>query len=245
VGDYSFSYNGYLQQGGSDISHRVGARGVYKWRDEHNLHFGYGVDISKTRDGEKNLIHNIDIGDDFFSSFKINLDPTLTILASTGIGFTTGAGGARIANRINLSVTKLWQTASLTLGVNKGITPSFGVAGISDTTSFVADFNVRLTELLTAFVKSDFSLYDTKDVNFKTFVGAAGLQYRILSWLTSELRYAHRLRDAGSGANSTNLGANFTNLEGGTINSNIISLAFTANFDIWPNSGFARGPVSP
>ena len=239
-GDYAFAHTSYLDQGGSDVWHRVGARGVYRWRDEHNLHFGYGVDIIKTRNGDNNIVHNIDIGDDYFSTFKINLDPTLTVLASTGIGIGTGSGGARMANRFNIGVTKLWQTATLTVGVNKGITPSLGVAGISDTTSFVTNFNIRFTELISAYVNSDFSLYDTETGNFKTFTAATGIRYRILSWLSSELRYAHRWQDdAGSAATSS------TFVQRGRVNSNSIALTFTADFDVWPNTGFARGPVLP
>jgi len=239
-GDYAFGYTSYLDQGGSDVWHRVGARGVYRWREEHNFHFGYGVDVIKTRDGDKNVVHNIDIGDDYFSTFKINLDPTLTVLASTGIGIVTGSGGARMANRINLSVTKLWETASLMVGVNKGITPSLGVAGVSDTTSFLTNFNIRFTELLSAYVNSNFSFYDTENGNFKTFSAGTGLRYRILSWLSSELRYTHRWEDrAGSSATSTNF------VQSGRINSNSIDLAFTAEFDVWPTLGLARGPAVP
>lgn len=240
VGDYAFGYTSYIDQGGSDIWHRVGARGVYKWRDEHNLHFGYGVDIIKTRDGDNNIVHNIDVGDDYFSSLKLKLDPTLTIFGSTGIGIITGSGGARLANRINLTVTKLWQSATLSVGVNKGITPSLGVAGVSDTTSFISNFNARLTELLSAYIRSDFSFFDTETGNFKTFSASTGVRYRILSWLSSELRYAHRWQDdAGSAATSTNF------VQRGRINSNSIALTFTADFDVWPNTGFARGPALP
>ena len=239
-GDYAFGYTSYLDQGGSDIWHRVGARGVYRYRDEHNLHFGYSADIIKTRDGDNNIVHNIDIGDDYFSTFKINLDPTLTVFASTGIGIVTGDGGVRLANRINVEVTKLWQTATLIVGANKGMTPSLGVAGISDTTSFFANFNIRFTELLSAYVNSDYSFYDTDDGNFKTFTAATGLRYQILSWLSTELRYTYRWEnDAGAAATCNNC------VQSGKVNSNSIALRFTANFDVWPTLGFTRGPAVP
>jgi len=238
TGDYAFGYKNFIDQGGSDIWLRVGARGVYKWLDEHNLHFGYGLDYIKSRDGDSNIVHNIDIGDDYFSSLKLQLDPTLTIFGSTGIGIVTGSRGVRLVNRLNVNVTKLWQTATLTVGVNKGITPSLGVAGVSDTTSFLANFNIRLTQLLTGFVASNFSLFDTEDGNFETFTASTGMQYRILSWLASELRYSHRWRDSSAAVESAGLGH-------GKIHSNVISLSFTASFDVWPNTGFARGPALP
>ena len=246
VGDYGFKYIGYLDQGGSEVWHQAGARGVYKWRDEHNFHLGLAVDLIKTRNGDQNLIYNFDIGDDFFSSLKINLDPTLTLQASTGTGITTGANGIGISSRGKVSVTKLWQTATLTAGVERGITPSLGVSGISNTTSFYTNFTMRISELLTTFIKSNYSLYDTKDDKFNTFTASAGLQYPILSWLTSEARYAHRWEDgAGSSSiskNCSNQKKNSSNafVECGRINSSTIALTFTANFDLWPSTGFAR-----
>ena len=244
-GDYAFGYGRYLDAGGTDLWHRAGGRGIYKWGPEHNLFLGYGADIIKTRDGSQNIIHNIDIGDDYFSSLKLNLDPTLTVLASSGLGITTGSGssgkgGGALASRFNVTVTKLWQTATLSAGVNRGITPSLGVAGVSNTTSFVTNFNIRFTELLSAFIRSNFSIYDTADGSFKTFNAGTGLRYRILSWLSSDLRYAHRWESgAGSSATSTNF------VQKGGINSNTVALAFTADFDVWPTPGFARAPALP
>jgi hypothetical protein len=118
-----------------------------------------------------------------------------------------------------------------------------GVAGVSDTTSFLTNFNIRFTELLSAYVNSDFSFYDTEDGNFKTFTAGTGLRYQILNWLSSELRYAHRWEiDAGSASSSTTF---FNPNQRGRINSNSIALTFTANFDVWPTLGFARGPAVP
>jgi hypothetical protein len=89
-------------------------------------------------------------------------------------------------------------------------------------------------------MRTDFSLYDTDDGSFKTFTGGTGLRYRILSWLSSELRYAHRWEiDAGSATTSTSF------VGRGRINSNSVALNFTANFDVWPTLGFARGAALP
>jgi len=235
VGDYGLGFTSFLDRGGNEISHKIGVRGVYKWKEEHNLNFGYGVEIIKSRNGKYNLVHNIDGGDDFFSTIKIQLDPTLTISAMTGIAVNAGGNGPPIANRTNVTVTKLWERASLNLGVNKGLTPSFGVAGISDTTTFFTNFNARLTEFITAFANIEYSLFDTKNVNFNTFLASTGLQYQINSWLASNLQYSHRWRDGGSGASSTDL------LTRGKINGNNIALSLTTSFDIWPNLGLARG----
>ena len=91
------------------------------------------------------VIHDFDLGDDFFSNFQIRLSPTLTIAASSGVSLNLGNEGPRIANNTNITIIKLWETATLTGGLRKGLTPSFGVAGISDTTSFFSNFNIRLT----------------------------------------------------------------------------------------------------
>ncbi len=241
VADYGFRYANFLDRGGSEWSQRVNGRGVYKWRDEHNIHFGYGIEIIKTRDGESNVIHNFDIGDDYFSSYKIQLDPTLTIVASSGLSINAGSGGPRVANNTNVTLTKLWEKASVNVGGRKGLTPSLGVSGISDTTSFFANSNIRLTEFLSASAGVDYSLFDTNKVNFSSFQATASAAYRIASWLSSSLQYAHRWVNtpSASGANSTDL------LTKGKINSNSVSLVFTATLDVWPNFGLSRGAGLP
>jgi len=239
MADYAFRYANFLDRGGSEWSQRVGARGVYKWRQEHNIHFGYGIEIIKSRGGESNVLHNFDIGDDYFSSYKIQLDPTLTIVASSGLSINSGSDGPRVANNTNVTLTKLWEKASLNVGGRKGLTPSLGASGISDTTSFFANSNIRLTELLSASAGVDYSLFDTDKVNFSTFQATAAAAYRVTSWLSSSLQYAHRWINTSSGAGSTDL------LSRGKINSNSVSLVFTATFDVWPNFGLSRGPGIP
>ena len=239
MADYAFRYANFLDRGGSEWSQKVGARGVYKWRDEHNIHFGYGIEIIKTRDGVSNVVHNFDIGDDYFSSYKIQLDPTLTIVASSGLSINAGSAGPRVANNTNVTLTKVWEKASLYVGGRKGLTPSLGVAGISDTTSFFANSNIRLTELLSASAVVDYSFFDTDKVNFSSFQATAAAAYRVASWLSSSLQYAHRWVNTSSGAKSTDL------LTKGKVNSNSVSLVFTATFDVWPNFGLSRGSGLP
>jgi hypothetical protein len=239
VGDYSFGYTRFLDQGGSDLFQLVGVRGVYKWNEEHSPHFGYSIQFINSRNGHRNIVHNIDIGDDYFSSTKIQLDPTLTLSARTGIALNAGGNGPTIANNTNVTLTKVWEAASFNVGVARALTPSFGVAGISNTTSFFTNFNARITELLSGFAIVNYSLFDTKQVNFNTFGASSGIAYQITSWLSAKFQYAHVWTHSGSGASSTDL------LTSGKIDSNSVGLVFTANFDIWPNFGLAQAPALP
>ena len=241
TGHYSNNYTKFIDSGGSDIFHTVGFRGVYNWRQDHNLHAGYSMSIAKTRDGDNNVIHNFDFGDDYFTNYvhKIQVTPTLSLSASTGLSISTGSGGFGVSNNSTATITKLWETATLTGGIRKGLTPSFGVSGISDTTSFFTHFTILLTERLSGRAGVDFSLFDTKDVNFNTFETSLGLQYAITTWLSANLRYSYRWVDSGAGASSTDL------LERGKVSSNNVFLNFTTSFDIWPNVGLARGMTSP
>jgi hypothetical protein len=240
-GGYSFAYTNFIDSGGSETFHTLSFRGVYNWQQEHNLHAGYSVSIGKARDGDDLVVHNFDFGDDYFTSglLKFQLTPTLTLAASTGLSLNTGTGGVRIANNSTVTVTKLWETATLTGGVRKGLTPSFGVSGISDTTTLYTSFNMRLTEKLTTYAGVDWSFFDTKDVSFNTLTGRMGLQYQIAPWLSSSLSYNHRRLDSGAGATRTDL------LEKGTVNSNTVFLALTAHFDVWPRPGLSRTMTSP
>lgn len=235
TGQYTNTFVNFIDQGGTDVFHTASVRGVYNWRQDHNLHAGYTISIANSRNGDNGVIHNFDFGDDYFSNYTLQLTPTLSLSASTGMSLNTSNSGPRIANNTNITITKLWETASVAGGLRKGLTPTFGVSGISDTTTLFTDFTMRITEKLTANSNLNFSLYNTKDVNFKTFQAGMGLQYAINSWLSTGLNYRFNWIDSGAGASSTNL------LNKGVVNSNSVFVDLTSRFDLWPNVGFARG----
>jgi hypothetical protein len=93
---------------------------------------------------------------------------------------------------------------------------------------------MRITEKLTATSNLNFSLFDTKDVNFKTFQAGMGLQYAINTWLSTGLNYYFNWIDSGAGASSTGV------LNKGAVNSNSVFVNLTSRFDLWPNVGLAR-----
>jgi hypothetical protein len=236
---YTNTYAKFIDAGGSDVFHTIHTRAIYNWRRDHNLHAGYSISISNSRNGESGVIHNFDIGDAYFSNYNLQLTPTLSIAASTGLSLNTGSDGPRVANNTNVTITKLWETAELNGGLRKGLTPSFGVSGISDTTSLFTNYRHRLTEKLSANLNANFSFFDTDDVNFKTFQAGLGLQYLVTSWLSSALNYYFNWIDSGAGANSTDL------LNKGITKSNSVFLSVTTRFDLWPNIGLARSMTSP
>jgi hypothetical protein len=233
-GGYTNTYTKFIDAGGTDVFHTINTRVVYNWQREHNLHAGYSISIGNSRNGDSGVIHNFDIGDDYFTNYNLQLTPTLSLAASTGLSFNTGSDGPRVANNTSVTITKLWETAELNGGMRKGLTPSFGVAGISDTTSFFTNFNLRLTEKLSSNANASFSFFDTDDVNFKTFQAGLGMQYLFTSWLSSAINYYFNWRDSGAGANATDL------LDKGVVKSNNVFLSVTMRFDLWPNIGLAR-----
>ena len=46
MGGYSNSFSKFISAGGTDLSQTFSARGVYNWKQEHNLHAGYSVSIT-------------------------------------------------------------------------------------------------------------------------------------------------------------------------------------------------------
>ena len=65
----------YINQPGWDLFQTIGFRGVYNWRQEHNLHAGIYVNIYNSRRSSNvnnrnnnNVVVNFDLGDDFFSN---------------------------------------------------------------------------------------------------------------------------------------------------------------------------------
>jgi hypothetical protein len=234
TGGYTNTFTRFITAGGTDVFHTIHARGIYNWKQEHNLHAGYSISINNSRNGDSGVIHNFDVGDDYFTNYNLQLTPTLSLAASTGLSLNTGNDGPRVANNTSITITKLWETAQLNGGLRKGLTPSFGVSGISDTTSLFTNFNWRLTERLSTNSNVNLSFFDTQDVKFKTFQASLGLQYLFTSWLSSALTYRFNWIDSGAGANASDL------LEKGTVKSNSVFLSVTTHFDLWPNTGLAR-----
>jgi opacity protein-like surface antigen len=237
MGGYSNTFSKFISAGGNDLSQTFSLRGVYNWKQEHNLHAGYSVSVSQSRNGSNGLIHHIDFGDDYFTSqvYKIELTPTLSLAGSTGLSINTSGSGPKIANNTTVTVTKLWETASLSGGLRKGLTPSFGVSGVSDTTALFANFGIQLAERLSGSANTDFSYFDTQDTKFNTLLMSAGLQYVFTSWLSSSLSYSYRRINTTSGANRTD---GF--LSQGVVSGSNVFLNFTTRFDLWPNTGLAR-----
>jgi hypothetical protein len=246
TGGYTNNLVKYFNQGGSDLWHTVGFRGVYNWRQEHNLHAGIFINIYNSRSNSNlsnqsnnNVVVNFDLGDDFFSNFQINLSPTLTLTASTGISLNAGNNGPPVANNTNITVTKIWETAMLSGGVQHGLTSSYGVAGVSNTTSVDGKFSYQVTEKLSTLAGVNFSFYDTDDGNFQTFQASAGARYQFTPWLASNLFYAYRWTDSSSRAARSDL------LEAGIVRANTVYLTLTANFDLWPSTGLSRSMTAP
>ena len=240
---------GYSNGGGaSEVSNSIGLRGIYNWRQQHNLHAGYTVTILNSRGSSSgngqgnNVVHNIDIGDDYFSALKVQIDPTWTLSGSGGIGINTSGGGPEIVPTGSLTLIKVWETATFNIAYRAGLTPSFaGCSGISETNSISSGFGIRVTERLTGILGVDYSLFNTNNVDFKVFRAGTGLQYWFTSWLSSNFSYSYRFRDGGSGAHS-----NKTSLvTSGQVQGNSALLALSVHFDLWPNLGLARGPMSP
>jgi hypothetical protein len=249
-GSYCWGYTAFFDEGGQEAAHSVEVQGTYqRWR-QHNLHVRYRISRVHFRDGGSGLLHDFSFGDNFLSSREIHLTPTLTIHASTGIALSTDNGGGggnngsgnnnfRIGNQLDLSLTKVWRTALLSTGVQRGFTSSFGVSGPSFTTTFFSSFTLQLSQRLSSLFETDFSLYDTDDTDFKTFQALIGMQYWLTSWLSASAMYSYRWLDPGSGAASTGV------LSSSQVDSNNFFISFSAHFDIWPHGGVERVITTP
>jgi len=128
------------------------------------------------------------------------------------------------------------------------LTPSFGISGVSQTTTISSGFGIRLTERMTGVVGADYSISNTNSntssntssVDFNLFRASAGLQYWFTNWLSSNFMYSYRSCNCGSATQSNN-----TSLVSGKVQGNTVLLAFSAHFDLWPNPALARGAMHP
>lgn len=238
LSSYRWRYTSYFDQGGQETEHSLQVGGTYRrWR-QHNLRATYEITLLRSRDGKQDILHDIDIGDDFLSRREIRLTPTLTILASTGISLRTSNGDFDINHKLDVSVLKIWRTAQLSGGVRRGLTSSLGVGGPSFTTTFFIAYAIALTRKLHAVTYSSFSLFDTDSSDFRTFQALAGLQYQITSWLSAGLFYNYQWLDPDQGSNSRFL-------QRGQTESNSVFVSFTTSFDLWPNFGLAKNTEGP
>ena len=232
-GRYELDYTAFLDAGGTERSQAFEVEGLYrKWR-EHNLRVRYKITFLKFRSGKSSVLHDVNIGDDFFSTQKIQLTPTLTLLASVGLALQTGQN-FRVKNRLNLTAIKVWRRAALSLGVDRDLRGTGGLSGPSFTTSFFTSGHFQLTRRLTALVDADFSMFETEDTDFKTFQLLSGFRYWFTRWLSSSIMYSYRRLSPDSGTVPRGLPSR------STVSSNSVFVMFTAYVDWWPNTGLAR-----
>jgi hypothetical protein len=202
---------------GQTYSKRPQSRGIYNWKQEHNFTRGIILcHFAKSRNGDDGVIHNFDFGDDYFTREYRPFDQYF--------------GKRTVGNNSTVTITKLWETASLTGALRKGFTPSFGMTGVSDT-------GIQLAERLSGNAAVEYSLYDTEDINIKTFQGSAGLQYISTTWLYSNLCCIYRRSTAARGAAKADL------LSRDNVNGNSVFLSIMARFDLWPNTGWPAAVV--
>jgi len=234
-GAYKWRYIAFFDEGGKETSQGGEFEASYSKWQQHNLRAKFRIEFLKSRDGENDTIFDIDAGDDFLSTRQIQLTPTLTLSAATGISLSTGNSKFRLEHKLNARLVKLWRTAQFEVGVRRGLTGSFGVGGPSFTTSFFSHFTVLLTRRLNAFASVDYSMFNTDQQNFNTFIAGAGISYNIFYWLSANLAYTYRRANPeGSSSNSN------SSLQGKT-DSNAVFLFLSATFDIWPHLGLGRG----
>lgn len=234
-GAYRWRYIAFFGEGGTETSQGGEFEASYSKWQQHNLRARFRIEFLKSRNGESNTIYDIDVGDDFFSTRKIQITPTLTLSVATGISLASGDSNFRLDHKLDAHLIKLWRTAEFEVGVRRGLTGSFGVGGPSYTTSFFSYFTVLLTRRLSAFASVDYSMFNTDQQNFNIFIAGAGIQYNIFYWLSANLVYTYsRGNPQGSSANST------SSLQGNT-DSNAVFIFLSAAFDLWPQLGFGRG----
>ena len=233
-GGYSMGYsNG---NNGQDFSHSAGVRGVYNWRQEHNLFAGYTVNVFNSG-GKSTVVHSVDIGDDFFSNAKIRLSPTWTLSGAFGLAFNQGGSGPTVVTNVSAVLQKVWEDALLNLSIRRGLTSSLGLfSGPTTATTFSAGYGIRITERLTGLAGTDFSLLgDKSETDIQVFRASAGLQYWINSWLSTNLWYSRRWRSATPSA---------VDVPGGRAGGNSVLASITAHFDVYPNPGLAVGGIN-
>ncbi len=244
--NYCWEDTTFISAGGGETAHSIEFEGSYlRWR-QHNLRARYTLSALRSRDGHVSLVHDFDFGDNYWATQQIQLTPTLTLSAATGLALLTNGGNGqnggrnrrkdkfRLENKLDVDLVKIWKAASFAVGVRRGLTNSLGVSGPSFTTSFYSVLAARLTRRLNGTVGAVYSMYDTEDTSFNTLQTFAALQYMLTSWVSMNVIYSYRQLDSGSGSTANDFHSR------GLTSGNLIFLSFSASFDIWPDVGFAK-----
>lgn len=245
-GSYCWESIWFLGGGGKETSHSFSVGGEYKLWRQHTLRVRYTVSLLQSRNGQDDLVHDFDLGNDFLGGLleeviptqkEIHLTPTLSVRASSGVAVrTSGSGGSKFSleHKLDLEVVKLWRAANLTFGVHRGLTGSFGVSGPSFTTEFFGRFSMRLSQYLTGFANTEWALFDAEKADFTTFQAMLGFQYWLTNWLSGNLAYQYSWSESNGGALAREM------LGRGKVESNSVMLFFAVHFDVWPNPGLSR-----
>ncbi len=258
-GGYCWESIWFLGGGGKETSHSFSVGGEYKLWRQHTLRVRYTISLLQSRNGQDDLVHDFDLGNDFLGGLleeiipmqkEIHLTPTLSVRASSGVAIRTprggnnsnsGSGGSSsggskfgLEHKLDPEITKKWRAANLTLGVKRHFTGSFGVSGPSFTTEFFTRFSWQLSRRFTVSTGAEFALFDADHADFTTFQALLGLQYWLTDWLSTNLAYSYSWAESQNGTLATDA------LGRGKIASNTVFLSFSMHFDVWPHFGLAK-----
>ncbi len=241
-GGYENSYSNTSD--GNELSNSFGFRGVYQWRLNHNIHAGYRITFLNSSRGGSDVLHSFDFGDDFFTAYRrlnLQLTPTLTLSGGGGVALNTSDHGPGLGGNANLTLIKLWPTATFSIAARRELSNSFGISrGPAQVTSFPTAFVIRLTERLRAGAGAEFTLFDSEDAKSKIFRVGAGAEYWFMSWLSSKLIYGYRGTDTHDVSRHASKDVTQGKMQGGQV-----SLSLSMHFDVYPRSGFSRAPIDP
>jgi hypothetical protein len=242
---YCWDYVEFIDAGGKETAHSMNVEARYQIREQTQIRVGYGISLVRSRDGREDLIHDIDIGGDYLQLKEIRLTPTLILSGSTGIALATRNNGAqggsgsssdkfRIEHTLNVRLTKLWQDGSTTLGVERGLTGSFGAGGPSFTTRFFLASVISLAKNVNGTSDVGYSQYDTGDNNFDTFQATVALQYLTTLGFSVGIGYSYQ-QFQGNKNSQSSFDFGRSSFEG-----NSFFLFISTEFDVWPSIGLTR-----
>ncbi len=233
-GAYRWNYMAFIDAGGTETSQGAEVHASYDVWHQHTVQARYRVEFLRSRTGKRHTIHDFDIGDRFFSSRQIQLTPTLTLSGRMGLSFATEKKGLRLEHKLEANLRKMWRTAALEVDIRRGLTESFGVGGPSLTTKFLTHFTIALSRRWHAFLAAEYSMFDTGQDEFDTFVAGLGVQYQVFPWLSVSVAYAYRRLDPRGTLVRSPL-----SLHGNT-DSNTLFITFVSTFDLWPTPGLGK-----
>lgn len=220
---YSNGLSNFNDPGGQNLSNTAGLQVRYLWDPELTFNAAYlysRFNLSSEPDTES---QSVILG----AAYAFAQTWSLSGYAGLYVNRALESGGDdNVSNGVgptfSFTLSKAFERSSALLGVTQGITPSAGVAGVSQTLSVFLRYQQQFTRDLSGWVGTNYARFDASPTTFSVLVANVGLSYQVWRYLSAGLSYSYQRSDSNQAVSNV--------LESGIVDGNLVSLYLSASY---------------